>query len=36
MRAINKREKRNVYSREAIEKAEKSYKHYAKLMEQQF
>ena len=35
MRAINKREKRNVYSREAIEKAEKSYKHYAKLMEQQ-
>ena len=35
MRAINKREKRNVYSREAIEKAEKLYKHYAKLMEQQ-
>ena len=35
MRAINKRKKRNVYSREAIEKAEKLYKHYAKLMEQQ-
>eukprot|EP00942_MAST-04A_sp_MAST-4A-sp1_P009142 g9142.t1 len=31
----NRIEKRNVYSREAIEKAEKSYKHYAKLMEQQ-
>ena len=28
-------EKRDVYSREAIEKAEKSYKHYAKLTEQQ-